>query len=115
MNTSSWPKRSDGSGRPKGCTPDFPTTNWADVTAGGGPDLERRKEALERLLPRYWPALEAHVQQRFGLTAEDLADALQDFALDKMLIANVLAEADQARGKFRTFLPAVLILMTVAT
>jgi RNA polymerase sigma-70 factor (ECF subfamily) len=66
--------------------------------------LERRKEALERLLPRYWPALESHVRRRFGLTAEDLADALQDFALDKVLIGNVLAEADRARGKFRTFL-----------
>ncbi len=82
----------------------YPATNWPDVAAAGAADREQRRDALERLLPRYAPALLGHVRIRFALGPEDAEDALQDFVLDKVLVGNVLAKADQARGRFRNFL-----------
>ena len=82
----------------------YPATHWPDVAAAGAADRDRRRDALERLLPRYAPALLAHVRSRFGLGPEDAEDVLQDFVLNKVLVGNVLAKADQARGRFRNFL-----------
>ncbi len=82
----------------------YPATNWPEVAAAGAADWERRLDALERLLPRYAPALLAHVRTRFGLGPEDAEDALQDFVQDKVLLGNALGRADQARGRFRNFL-----------
>lgn len=82
----------------------YPATNWPEVAAAGAADRERRRDALERLLPRYVPALLRHVRTRFALRPEDAEDALQDFVMDKVLVGNVLAKADQARGRFRNFL-----------
>jgi RNA polymerase sigma-70 factor (ECF subfamily) len=86
-------------------TPLFPATEWGLVEAAGDVEhWERRCEALARLWPRYRQGLGLHLHQKFHLDAEAIEEALQSFAVDKVLIANVLAEADQARGRFRTFL-----------
>jgi RNA polymerase sigma-70 factor (ECF subfamily) len=82
----------------------FPTTNWADVAAAASKNVDRRLEALERLLPRYWPALKGRLANRFGLTPEAVEDALQGFVLDKVLVGELLAKADRSRGRFRCFL-----------
>lgn len=82
----------------------YPLTNWPEVAAAGVADADRCQQALEGLLPRYTPALLAHVRSRFGLGPEDAEDVLQDFVLNKVLLDNALAKADQARGRFRNFL-----------
>ncbi|MBI2925199.1 MAG: hypothetical protein HYY24_05790 [Verrucomicrobia bacterium] len=86
----------------------FPTTNWADVAAAASQNVDRRLQALERLLPRYWPALKGRLANRFGLTPEAVEDALQGFVLDKVLVGELLAKADRSRGRFRCFLMEAL-------
>jgi RNA polymerase sigma-70 factor (ECF subfamily) len=54
------------------------------------------------------PALRAHLIQAKGLTADRADDLVQDFVTAKILERDLIARADQARGKFRTFLLTAL-------
>lgn len=83
----------------------FPVTDWPEVRAAGDADrLEQRSEALARLWPLYRRGLRTYLQRKFNLGQEEIDDTLQSFVADKVLLGNVLAEADQSRGRFRTFL-----------
>ncbi|MEW6159677.1 MAG: hypothetical protein AB1813_19785, partial [Verrucomicrobiota bacterium] len=82
----------------------FMTTQWAVVRRAAENDETYRLEAMEQLLCRYCPALKEFVLRRFGLREEECDDLIQSFVLDKVLKRNLLAQASQERGKFRTFL-----------
>ena len=80
----------------------FPNTSWTAVfTARAGGDTSGEHAALGRLCQQYWYPLYAFAR-RWGLGPEDAEDATQSFfaALTK---DGVLAGADPARGKLRTF------------
>jgi RNA polymerase sigma-70 factor (ECF subfamily) len=86
----------------------FPTTSWTLVgRAGSGSDPSGR-EALERLLTLYLPALRAHLVYRKGLTADAAEDVVQDFVAGKVLERDLIAHADRDLGRFRTFLLTAL-------
>jgi RNA polymerase sigma factor (sigma-70 family) len=57
---------------------------------------------LESLCRQYWPPLYAWVRQR-GYARHDAQDLTQEF-FARLLEKDWLAAADQARGRFRTFL-----------
>jgi DNA-directed RNA polymerase specialized sigma24 family protein len=82
----------------------FPTTSWSLVAlaADEGPDAQR--EALEELLVHYLPAMRAHLVYAKRMAPDDAADLLQDFVTTKVLERDLIAQADQRLGKFRTFL-----------
>lgn len=82
----------------------FPTTSWSLVAlaATDGPQAER--DALNRLLVRYLPALRAHLICSKRMTPDAADDLLQDFVAAKVLGRDLIAQADQQLGKFRTFL-----------
>jgi RNA polymerase sigma-70 factor (ECF subfamily) len=82
----------------------FPTTRWSAVDRAARLGGEGQREALGQLLRRYLPALKAHMMRKMGLSADHADDLLQEFVSDKVLEQRILAQADQARGRFRTFL-----------
>jgi len=86
-------------GAPAGC---FVTTHWSVVLTAGRSDTTRAHAALEKLCRAYWFPLYAYVRRR-GHSVEDAQDLTQEF-FARVLERNWLARADQAKGRFRTFL-----------
>jgi RNA polymerase sigma-70 factor (ECF subfamily) len=87
----------------------FPATQWSLVDAmRGGGDEGARRAALAALLERYMPALRAYLVIERRLPRERADDLLQGFVADKVLERDLVAKADRARGKFRSFLLTAL-------
>lgn len=80
----------------------FLTTHWSLVQRAGQNDTTQARQALEQLCRVYWYPLYAYVRRR-GQTPHDAQDLTQEF-FARLLERNWLARADQARGRFRTFL-----------
>jgi RNA polymerase sigma-70 factor (ECF subfamily) len=92
---------SDGSDRN---SPGFPTTQWSLVARAGGEDAAGPREALSELLPRYLPALRAHLASKYRRAASQIDDLLQGFVSEKILERDLLQSADRERGRFRSLL-----------
>ncbi len=82
----------------------FPSTRWPLISSARDPDPVRRREALEELLRRYLPALRAHLLHAHRLDRHRAKDFLQGFVADQIFQRDLLASADPARGRFRSFL-----------
>lgn len=80
----------------------FVTTHWSVVLAAGRSDTARAQAALEKLCRAYWFPLYAYARRR-GHSVEDAQDLTQEF-FARVLEHHWLARADQAKGRFRTFL-----------
>lgn len=80
----------------------FPATQWTVVLAAGGTPSPESAAALERLCSSYWYPLYAFVR-RSGHSPPDAEDLTQEF-FARLLEKNIVAGADQQKGKFRTFL-----------
>lgn len=80
----------------------FPVTQWTAVLAAGGRPSPESAAALERLCRLYWYPLYAFVRHR-GYSPPDAQDLTQEF-FARLLERKWLARADQAKGRFRTFL-----------
>src|SRR5215469_11901416 len=84
----------------------FATTHWSVVLAAGGGDSDTSRKALESLCLAYWYPIYSFVRRK-GYGPEDAQDLTQEFFA--LLIAKEhLRLADQGKGKFRTFLLAML-------
>lgn len=82
----------------------FPLTHWSLVKRAGVTDPAARKEALQMLLARYIPALRSYlvvVLQRPGDEADEI---VQGFITEQLLSKSLIANADQSKGRFRTYL-----------
>ena len=84
---------------PAGC---FLTTHWSVVLTAGSSDTPLAQAALEKLCRGYWYPLYAYARRR-GHSVEDAQDLTQEF-FARVLERHWLARADQAKGRFRTFL-----------
>jgi RNA polymerase sigma-70 factor (ECF subfamily) len=80
----------------------FATTHWSVVLTAGQSDSPQAAEALERLCRTYWYPLYAYVRRR-GHSPEDAQDLTQEF-FARLLKRNYPAQADRAKGRFRSFL-----------
>lgn len=80
----------------------FLTTHWSVVLQAGRDDTAQAHGALEQLCRVYWYPLYAYARRR-GYAPEDAQDLTQEF-FARLLERNWLARADQAKGRFRTFL-----------
>ena len=100
------PQQEPVSGFAEGALPSSPgqfaTTHWSVVVAAGAEDLPQRSEALEQLCRSYWYPLYAYIRRR-GFDSEDARDLTQEF-FARLLKKNYPAQADRAKGKFRSFL-----------
>jgi hypothetical protein len=89
----------------------FPTTHWSAVAravASAEDHGAARRRALADLLHRYLPAMKAFLVLDRRLDPHRCDDLLQGFVAEMVLERNLLARADQGRGRFRTFLLACL-------
>ena len=85
---------------------EFRTTHWSVVLQAKDPRSPHTVEALERLCSAYWYPLYAFVRRQ-GHAAAEAQDLTQGF-FARLLEKQWLTEADQARGRFRSFLLAAL-------
>jgi len=83
-------------------SPVFATTHWSVVLSAQGRDAAHAAAALTRLCQAYWYPLYAYVRRR-GHSAEDAQDLTQEF-FARLLEKNWVGDADQQKGKFRSFL-----------
>jgi RNA polymerase sigma factor (sigma-70 family) len=82
--------------------PAFVTTHWSVVLTAGQTNTPHARDALSNLCQTYWYPLYAYVRRR-GHTPEDAQDLTQEF-FARLLDKNWVANADQAKGRFRSFL-----------
>lgn len=82
----------------------FPTTQWSLVDLVRRGDSRATRVALEELLKRYLPALQAHVVRRRHISPDDSDDLIQEFIASKILEKDLLARADRELGRFRSYL-----------
>ena len=82
--------------------PAFVTTHWSVVLTAGRSDTPRARDALARLCQTYWYPLYTYVRRR-GHSPEDAQDLTQEF-FARLLEKNWVGAADQAKGRFRSFL-----------
>lgn len=80
----------------------FCTTHWSVVLAAGRVDSTRAHDALEKLCQIYWYPLYVFVRRQ-GHNPHDCEDLVQAF-FAQCLEKNYLGAADQAKGRFRSFL-----------
>jgi len=80
----------------------FALTHWSVVLRTGDQDSRAASAALEELCRVYWFPLYAFARRR-GCSPADAEDLAQAF-FARMLERNVIAQADPAKGRFRTFL-----------
>ena len=86
----------------------FPATQWSLVESARQSDTKIRHRALSVLLERYLPALRAYLVAEKRIDAERAQDLLQGFIADKIIEQRLLDHAQQAKGKFRSFLLVTL-------
>ncbi len=82
----------------------FATTRWSlllSAAQGSGDELKAR-EALAELCRTYWRPIFSFVSQH-GHSPEDAKDLTQDFFV-MILESDWLQQADESRGRFRSFL-----------
>lgn len=80
----------------------FASTHWSLVAAAGQRDSPDAEAALASLCRTYWYPLYAYARRRLP-TAEDAQDLTQAFFV-RLLEKEYLRQADQKRGRFRSFL-----------
>ena len=84
----------------------FATTHWSVVLAAGQGDSEPAHRALETLCRGYWYPIYVYVRRK-GHDPDEAQDLTQEF-FAQLIAKEHLRLADQQKGKFRTFLLAML-------
>ena len=82
--------------------PSFQTTRWTVVRRAVGSDEAMARQALSVLCEGYWYPIYAFIR-RSGKSPHDAEDLTQGF-FARLLEKEMLATADPAKGKLRTFL-----------
>jgi len=84
----------------------FATTHWSVVIAAGESGSEPSQVALEALCRSYWYPIYVYVRRK-GHGRDEAEDLTQEF-FAQLIAKEHLRLADQSKGKFRTFLLAML-------
>jgi DNA-directed RNA polymerase specialized sigma24 family protein len=90
------------SDQPRQTEAEFETTNWTLIVQGG-----RDAGATGRFIGAYWSPIYAYIR-RSGRDPHDAADLTQEFLTRVVLERGLLAKADEARGRFRSYLLTAL-------
>lgn len=86
--------------------PVFTTTRWSVVIHASQRESQHADEALERLCRGYWYPIYVFLR-RSGWMAHDAEDLTQAF-FERVLSKDYLRAVDRTKGKFRSFLLAML-------
>src|SRR6266850_1670501 len=84
----------------------FATTHWSVVLAAGEAESELSRGALETLCRAYWYPIYVYVRRK-GHGPDEAEDLTQDF-FAQLIAKERLRLADRQKGRFRTFLLAML-------
>jgi RNA polymerase sigma-70 factor (ECF subfamily) len=84
----------------------FVTTHWSLIRRAGQPDSPEAQAALGELCRTYWYPLYVFIRRR-GHRPQDAEDLTQAF-FAKLLDKKYVTDAEQEKGKFRTFLLTAL-------
>jgi RNA polymerase sigma factor (sigma-70 family) len=87
-------------------SPVFTTTHWSIVLKAGRRESQQADEALEKLCRAYWYPIYIFLR-RSDWTAHDAEDLTQAF-FERVLEKDYLQAVDRTKGKFRSFLIAML-------
>jgi DNA-directed RNA polymerase specialized sigma24 family protein len=80
----------------------FPTTQWCSVAEAGNPDSPAGVAARADLCRRYWYPIYSFIRSR-GHSPDEAGDLTQDYFC-RLLEGELLAAADQSKGRFRSLL-----------
>ncbi|USN98646.1 MAG: sigma-70 family RNA polymerase sigma factor [Phycisphaeraceae bacterium] len=85
----------------------FETTRWSLIDALRSGDADRAREAGNRLITLYWPAVYGYLV-RSGLDAERAGEVTQAFFADVVIARRLFEIADQETGRLRSLLLTAL-------
>jgi DNA-directed RNA polymerase specialized sigma24 family protein len=85
----------------------FKTTCWTDLGKVGGMPAQHCRAAIERLTSRYWKPVYVFLYRK-GYRHEDALDLTQGFFHEIVLERRLFQQADQSKGRFRTYLLTIL-------
>ncbi len=86
----------------------FPSTQWTELAALTRALAAGNRQALGPLIQRYEGPLRAYLTRERRLDADRADDLIQGFFLARVLTGDLLARADQHRGRFRTLMLVAL-------
>jgi len=81
----------------------FWTTCWTNIRSLETLDEKKRTEIVNNFIQKYWKPVYCFLRQK-GCTNETAKDLTQGFFCEIVLGKNLLVQADEHKGKFRTFL-----------
>lgn len=81
----------------------FWTTCWTNIRSLETLDEKRRTEIVNNLIQKYWKPVYCFLRQK-GCPNETAKDLTQGFFCEIVLGKDLLLQADEQKGKFRTFL-----------
>jgi len=85
----------------------FQTTRWSNIRDAGTQDELRRKLSVDNLIIKYWKPVYCYLRRK-GYENEIAKDLTQGFFHEVVLGRELIQQADQAKGRFRTFLLTAL-------
>jgi RNA polymerase sigma-70 factor (ECF subfamily) len=86
----------------------FPSTQWTELAVLARALAAGDRQALGPLIQRYQGPLRAYLLRERRFDADRADDLLQGFFLARFLTGDLLARADQQRGRFRTLVLTAL-------
>lgn len=85
----------------------FQTTRWSAIRDAGTLDEQQRQVRVDNLIRKYWKPVYCYLRRK-GYDNEIAKDLTQGFFHDVVLGHELIQQADQAKGRFRTFLLTAL-------
>jgi DNA-directed RNA polymerase specialized sigma24 family protein len=81
----------------------FKTTQWSKIFKAKTTDEDQRNAIINTLLQEYWKPVYCYIRRK-GYNNEQAKDLTQGFFYEIILGKHLIEQADQEKGKFRTFL-----------
>jgi RNA polymerase sigma-70 factor (ECF subfamily) len=85
----------------------FQTTHWSEIFDANTTNDIRRNVVIDSLLHRYWKPVYCYLRRK-RYDNEQAKDLTQGFFHEIVINSNLIRQADQAKGRFRTFLLTAL-------
>ena len=82
---------------------EFQTTHWSEIQNADTRDETHRRIVIDSLMRRYWKPVYCYLRRK-GYANEPAKDLTQGFFHEIVLGHELIQQADQAKGRFRTFL-----------
>ena len=85
----------------------FETTHWSEIEDARTQDDVRRNIVIDSLIKKYWKPIYCYLRRK-GYNNEPAKDLTQGFFHEIVLGKDLVRQADEAKGRFRTFLLTAL-------